>query len=338
MRHLFTTTILAVGLAAGAANAGTDDVSISIGSYNLNNLPFPLALGLGYFKDEGLNVTSQNFAKGGSSTLQALIAGSTDIAVGFYDHTIQMQAMDKHIVAVVLQADNSGLVLAGPKNTKFNPADPQTIKGMKVGITSPGSSSDFFLQYYLSQHGMTKNDVSIIGVGSGATAVAALEHHEIDLLVNYDPAATILQDSGKAKILIDARTPEGAKSVFGSRYPTSVLYAKESYIKAHPEIVQKVVNAEVKALKYIQTHSAAEIVAHLPPSFVSGNKTTYISAVKHAKPIFSPNGMFDASDLKTPLKVLKTFNKAVASHDIDLSKTYTNAFVQKADATILGMK
>lgn len=346
MKQLFTTTALAAGfatglaagLAAGAAYAGTDNVSISIGSYNLNNLPFPLALGLGYFKDQGLNVTSQNFAKGGSSTLQALIAGSTDIAVGFYDHTIQMQAKGKHIVAVVLQADNSGLVLAGPKDTKFDPAKPETIKGMRVGITSPGSSSDFFLQYYLSQHGMTKNDVSVIGVGSGETAVAALEHHRIDLLVNYDPAATILQDSGMARILIDARTPEGAKSVFGSRYPTSVLYAKESYVKAHPDVMQKVVNAEVMALKYIHDHDAKDIVAHLPKTFISGNHKTYVAAVRNAKQIFSPDGTFDLNDLKTPLKVLKTFNKSVASHQIDLSRTYTNDFAKKADETIVGMK
>ncbi|MDE3079897.1 MAG: ABC transporter substrate-binding protein [Paracoccaceae bacterium] len=337
MKNVFTTTILATilgaGLAAGmagAAHAATENVRISIGSYNLNNLPFPLALGLGYFKDEGLNVTSQNFAKGGSSTLQALIAGSTDIAVGFYDHTIQMQAKGKHIVAVVLQANNSGLVLAGLNDTRFDPAKPETIKGMKVGITSPGSSSDFFLQYYLTRHGMTKNDVSVIGVGSGQTAVEALMHHQIDLLVNYDPAATILQDSGKAKILIDARTPEGATSVFGSQYPTSVLYATDSYIKAHPEVVQKVVNAEVKALHYIHTHNASEIVAQLPKSFVSGNHATYVAAVAHAKGIFSPDGMFDPKDLETPLKVLKAFNQSVQAHNVDLTQTYTNTFAKKA--------
>lgn len=330
MKKFATVAVLAACL-AGAASA--EDVTISIGSYNLNNLPFPLAIGMGYFKAQGLNVTSENFAKGGSSTLQALIAGSTDIAVGFYDHTIQMQAKGKHIVAFVLQADNSGLVLAGPKDTTFDPAKPETIKGMKVGITSPGSSSDFFLRYFLGQHGMTASDVSIIGVGSGATAVAALEHHKIDLLVNYDPAATILQKTGVGKILIDARTEAGAKQVFGTRYPTSVLYATEAYVKAHPDIIQKVVNAEVMALRYIAKNDAATIVAHLPDTFISGDRTLYVEAVKNAKPIFSTDGKFNVEDLKTPLKVLKSFNASVKDHDIDLAKTYTNNFADAVPAS-----
>lgn len=323
---------MAMILAGSATANAAQDVNISIGSYNINNLPFPLALGLGSFKKQGLNVTSENFSSGGSQTLQALIAGSTDIAVGFYDHTIQMQAQNKNIVAIVLQARNSGLVLAGPKNSKFDPSKPETIKGMRIGITSPGSSSDFFVRYYLSQHGLSVDDVSIIGVGSGSTAVAALQHGNIDLLANYDPAATILTEKGIGKILIDARTTEGAKSVYGGLYPTSVLYAKASYIKQHPAIVQKVVNAEVDALHYIRDHSAKDIVAHLPESFISGDRTIYIKAVAKAKQIFSPDGEFDPEAVKTPLSVLNTFIPSVKNKDIDLGKTYTNQFVDAVPA------
>ncbi|MDB6454117.1 ABC transporter substrate-binding protein [Falsirhodobacter sp. 20TX0035] len=332
MKHLLMALAASTALAAPAL---AQDVRMSVGSYNLNNLPFPVAQGLGFYEDEGLDVTVDNFASGGSKTLQALVAGSTDIAVGFYDHTIQMQAQNKHVVGFVELARNSGLVLAGGNDTTFDPANPESIQGAKVGITAPGSSSDFFIRYYLQQHGMTADDISIIGVGSGSAAVAALEQGKIDLLVNYDPAATFIEAKGVGKILIDARSDEGATDVYGGIYPTSVLYATQDFIDENPETIQKVTNATVRALKWMSEHTPEEIVATLPPEYISGDADTYTLAVKNAMAIFSADGVFNTTDIETPLKVLKTFNESVGRADIDLSRTYTNAFVEAvpADAT-----
>ena len=323
---------LILALAATVAFAGSafaEPVRISVGSYNLNNLPFPVAAGLGLYEKEGLEVTVENFASGGSKTLQALVAGSTDIAVGFYDHTIQMQSQNKAVVGFVQLARNSGLVLAGGKNSSFDPARPETIKGAKIGITAPGSSSDFFVRYYLQRNNLSADDISLIGVGSGAAAVAALEQGKVDLLVNYDPAATFIEAKGVGKILIDARSDEGAKEIYGGIYPTSVLYATQAYIDENPETIQKVTNATVKALAWMNTHSAEEIVEKLPKEFISGDRDTYVKAVQNAKPIFSVDGKFSETDTQTPLAVLKSFNEKVAAAAIDLSKTYTNAFVDK---------
>ena len=323
---------LLLALAATVAFAGSaiaEPVRISVGSYNLNNLPFPVAAGLGLYEKEGLEVTVENFASGGSKTLQALVAGSTDIAVGFYDHTIQMQSQNKAVVGFVQLARNSGLVLAGGKNSSFDPARPETIKGAKIGITAPGSSSDFFVRYYLQRNNLSADDISLIGVGSGAAAVAALEQGKVDLLVNYDPAATFIEAKGVGKILIDARSDEGAKEIYGGIYPTSVLYATQAYIDENPETIQKVTNATVKALAWMNTHSAEEIVEKLPKEFISGDRDTYVKAVQNAKPIFSVDGKFSETDTQTPLAVLKSFNEKVAAATIDLSKTYTNAFVDK---------
>ncbi|PDS49524.1 hypothetical protein CO662_23260, partial [Rhizobium anhuiense] len=311
---------LILALAATVAFAGSafaEPVRISVGSYNLNNLPFPVAAGLGLYEKEGLEVTVENFASGGSKTLQALVAGSTDIAVGFYDHTIQMQSQNKAVVGFVQLARNSGLVLAGGENSSFDPTKPETIKGAKIGITAPGSSSDFFVRYYLQRNNLSADDISLIGVGSGAAAVAALEQGKVDLLVNYDPAATFIEAKGVGKILIDARSDEGAKEIYGGIYPTAVLYATQAYIDENPETIQKVTNATVKALAWMNTHSAEEIVEKLPEEFISGDRDTYVKAVQNAKPIFSVDGKFSETDTQTPLAVLKSFNEKVAAATID---------------------
>ena len=237
-----------VAAAAALAGCGQSDivggerrpVRISVGSYNLNNLPFFVADANGYFAEAGVQVRTENFAQGGSKVLQALVAGSTDVAVGLYDHTIQMQAKHKDVSAFVLLSRNSGLVLAGRNDTRFDPKQPQSIRGLKIGITAPGSSSDFFVRHFLSRHGIDENAVSIIGVGSGAAAVAALQQGKVDLLVNYDPAATLIESRGIGRILIDARSDQGAREVYGGLYPTSVLYAQTAFLDQHPQVAERI--------------------------------------------------------------------------------------------------
>ena len=315
---------------SGRGSEGTESVRISVGSYNLNNLPFFIADANGYFDEVGLDVRTENFAQGGSKVLQALVAGSTDVAVGFYDHTIQMQAKHKNVVGFVLLSRNSGLVLAGRPDSTFDPANPASIRGMNVGITAPGSSSDFFVRHFLAQHGIPVDDISIIGVGSGAAAVAALDQGKVDLLVNYDPAATLIAERGVGKIIIDARSDAGAREVYGGIYPTSVMYADQSFLDKRPEVAEKIVRAQQKALAFIADHSAEEIVAALPDKYVSGDREIYAKAVEAARAIFTRDGRFNPEDLRTPLTVLREFNADVANADIDLEKTYTNAFVDRA--------
>jgi len=308
----------------------TAPVRISVGSYNLNNLPFFVADSKGFFEEEGVQVRTENFAQGGSKTLQALVAGSTDVAVGFYDHTIQMQAKQKAVVAFVQLSRNSGLVLAGRHDTSFDPARPETIRGLKVGITSPGSSSDFFVRYFLSRNGIDPKSVSLIGVGSGAAAVAALEQGNIDLLVNYDPAGTLIVERGVGKILIDARSDAGARQVYGGIYPTSVLYAQQSFLDKNPELAERMARAELRALRYIHSTSAEQIVAELSERYISGDRTIYTQAVERAKAIFSRDGRVNPEDVKTPLAVLSAFATDVDAAKIDLSRTYNNRFIEAA--------
>jgi len=321
------------GDAEGAAGADNAPVRISVGSYNLNNLPFFIADANGYFDQVGLKVQTENFAQGGSKVLQALVANSTDVAVGFYDHTIQMQAKHKEVVGFVLLSRNSGLVMAGREDGSFDPARPETIKGQKVGITAPGSSSDFFVRHFLAQHDIPVDSIALIGVGSGAAAVAALEQGKIDLLVNYDPAATLITERKVGRIIIDARSDEGARQVYGGLYPTSVMYANQSFLDKRPEAATKIARAQQMALRFIADNTAEDIVAALPDAYISGDRKTYARAVENARAIFTTDGRFVAADLETPLAVLREFNKDVAGTEIDLSKTYTNAFVERASAS-----
>jgi len=123
----FRQTLIAAMLAlmTTVALAGAPEkakVSISVGSSILNYLPLPLTVSLGNFKQEGLDVTVENFQAGGSKALQALVAGSTDAVVGFFDHTVQMQAQGKEVVGVILLNNVPGLVMGVRSDLPISPA------------------------------------------------------------------------------------------------------------------------------------------------------------------------------------------------------------------------
>lgn len=251
----------AVCSAANAAEPEKKDVSLSVGSMILNYMPVPLTQSLGNFQKEGLNVKVENFQAGGSKALQALIAGSTDAVVGFYDHTIHIQAQGKDIVSVALLNVTPGIVLAVRPDLDIKSG--KDLKGKKIGITAPGSSTDLFARYYAIKNGLQVNDVSYVAVGSGAPGMVALDRKEIDALVNFDPVASLLEKRRAAKFLVDTRTDAGSNAVFGGRYPTATLYVTRDFMTKNPETVQRLVNAFIRTLKWIDASTPEIGRAHV---------------------------------------------------------------------------
>ena len=204
----------------------------------------------GYFREEGLEVEIPNFA-GGSQALRALVGGSADMVSGAYEHTINMVAKKQPIKAVVLQAKYSSIVLLMPKDKAAKYKGGRDLKGLKVGVTAPGSSTNMFVNNLLAKDGLKPNDVSIVGVGTGSGAFAAMDKGEIDAISNLDPVISQLEATGKFVAVADSRTEKGMKDIYGGDYHASVIYITDEYIKKNPNTVQAVVNAMVRADRWI---------------------------------------------------------------------------------------
>ena len=149
------------------------------------------------------------------------------------------------------------LALVGPKAASYrSPAD---LKGMKIGVTAPGSSTHFMALHMMAKAGLKPDDASFIGVGAGATAVAAAKRGEIDALVSVDPVINLLDKERLIRIAADTRTMEGTLDVYGGLYPAAVLYLQPAYAKNNPKTVQSLVNAFVRGLTWITRQPAEEI-------------------------------------------------------------------------------
>jgi NitT/TauT family transport system substrate-binding protein len=292
-------------------------------------LPLNVTDRLGYFKDEGLDVAISDVSAGGRA-LQALMGGSADVVTGSFDHTIQMQAKQQNITAVVQLGRFPGFVLGlvGPKAAAYRGlAD---LKGMKIGITAPGSSTHFMALHMMAQAGLKPDDASFIAVGAGATAVAAARRGEIDAVINVDPVISQLENEKVIRIVADTRTEQGTRQVYGGLYPAAVLYLPPAYAQNNPNTVQSLTNAFVRGLKWIASHSAEDIARVMPPEHALGNMELFTRAIKNSLPMYSPDGRFTAEGAETALKVLREFDAGVRDAKIDLSATYTSAFLDKA--------
>jgi len=331
------TTLAALLLSSGLALAQSK-VTLAIGGAScLCYLPTMLAKELGEYEKAGVNVELVEF-KGGSEALKAVMGGSADVVSGYFDHCVNLAAKGQSLQSFVIYDRYPGFALVvSPKHT----AEIKSIKDLankKIGVSAPGSSTDFFLKYILSKNGVDPNSVGVIGVGLGATAIAAMEQGQIEAAIMLDPAVTLLQGKNKdLKILSDTRTQKDTIAVFGGEYPGGALYTKADWIASHEKEVQGMTNAIVATLKWIHSHTPQEIMAKMPPALVGKDPVLYLAALKNTLPMYSETGRMDPKGAAAVLAVFSQSSPDVAKANIDLSKTYTNKYVDAANKK-LGMK
>jgi NitT/TauT family transport system substrate-binding protein len=321
--------LAALALMSGAAAA--QKVSIAVGGAGcLCYLPTVLAEQLGEYQKAGVEVELIDF-KGGSQSLTAVIGGSADVVSGYFDHCVNLAAKHQELQAFVVYDRYPGLALVvGPKQTATIKSV-KDLKDKKVGVSAPGSSTDFFLKYLLGKNGVDTNSVGVVGIGLAATAVAAMEQGSVDAAVMLDPAVTLLQSKHKdLTILSDTRTQKDTLSVFGGEYPGGALYTKAAWITAHPKETQALTNAILATLKWIHSHSAEEIMAKMPENLVGPDKALYLAALKNTIPMYSDTGKMDPKGAQAVLDVFSQSSPEVKAAHVDLSKTYTNKFVEAA--------
>ncbi|RUX94673.1 ABC transporter substrate-binding protein [Mesorhizobium sp. M7D.F.Ca.US.004.01.2.1] len=324
------TTALVATMALSAPSARADEkVSIMVGGYEKQiYLPAKLTEALGYFKDEGLDVELLN-EPAGVDAENEMLAGAVQGVVGFYDHCIDLQAKGKFVESIVQFSQAPGEVeLVSTKHPEIkSPAD---FKGMSLGVTGLGSSTNFLTEYLAVKNGLKLGDFTSVPVGAGTTFIAAMQQDKIQAGMTTEPTITRLLKTGEASVLIDMRTMEGTKAALGGTYPAASLYMQTDWVEAHKDIVQKLANAFVKTQKFINTHSGAEIADKMPQDYYVGDKEGYVKALDAGKAMFTPDGIMPEGGPETVLTVLSAFKKELQGKQIDLSKTYTSEFVKNA--------
>lgn len=330
---LFVAILLSAGCRQQQlAKTGLIPVRMAIGSQTeMVYLPSTLADRLGFYEAEGLRVDISDTAAG-AKALETLLGGSADVVTGFYDHTIQMASQGKSVKAFtsLVRLPGAVAVLSPAASGRIHRIE--DLRKAVAGVTSPGSSSHFFLNYLLLKHGVPLSDVTTIATGGGASRIVALERNKVDVCVLYEPSATqMLHRNPSVKILADTRTSEGVREVYGTPvYPSAVLYSTGEWLAHNPDAARRLARALRKTLAWIESHSAEQIAEKMPAPFRGDDPAIYLEALRHSKSMFSTDGVMPAEGAEAVLKVLSVSLGKVRNSHIDLAATYTNEFLPAA--------
>ncbi|MET3229081.1 UNVERIFIED_ORG: NitT/TauT family transport system substrate-binding protein [Burkholderia sp. 1263] len=325
----FFTLFLLAPVVASAQDDAPGKVAIMVGGITkLIYLPVYLTEQLGYFKAEGLDVELLSQTAGVDAENE-LLAGAVQGVVGFYDHTIVLQSKGKEVKSIVVLGQVPGeveMVSARAADSIKSMAD---VRGKTLGVTGLGSSTNFLTQYLARLEGVPNSQYTVLPVGADNSFIAAIRQGRIDAGMTTEPTVSQLLKSGDARILVDMRNVEGTRAALGGTYPASSLYVQSAWLDTHPREAAKLARAFVRTLQYLHTHSAEEIAARMPKNFIGNDKTLYVSALKASLPMFTVDGRMPADGPRTVLKVLSGFNPSVKGRHVDLSRTFTNQFVDE---------
>ncbi len=301
-------------------------VSLATASLGLPYLPLVLAQQLGYFKDEGLEVEISAFS-GGS---KALIGGSVDVVSGAYSHTINMASKGQRLRFFAVQFRYPALTLGIAKTKAASFKDLRDLKGMKVGVSAPGSSTHMVLNYMITKAGLKTDDIAVIGVGTSAGAIATIRSGQIDAIINSDPVMTTLEDAGNVVAVAETRTTAGTMKALRGPYPEAGLYSMSAFIEKYPNTIQAITNAIVRAEKWLLKATPDDVANAVPPENLMGDRSLYVSAFKKMRESLSPDGRITAQGAQTVYNVLSAFMPEIKAAKIDLASIYDTRFVEKA--------
>ena len=309
VRHLAVIAATAAGLALPAPATAQTVLKFGVASINEGLLPLRVANDLGFFKAEGIAVEFIDF-RGGGPTVQAFAGGSVDFCICAADHVVRLvnRGLDARII-IGLDEHHSYALMA---KADAPYTDVASLKGKRIGITSPGSLTDNTVRWAIKQAGFNaERDYQIIGAGGGASMRAAIETGQVDAGAVVTTEVSDYLRTGKFKIVTDWRP---------MAYTSLVVIGRQRWADANPEIAKGLVRATAKGAQIIQTDTAAAArsVKLIYPNFTDAHALEIAEAAKQR---LSKDGSSSAEGFETMQQVVllsDTSLKKVNKADVDL--------------------
>jgi NitT/TauT family transport system substrate-binding protein len=294
MRAMHTLALLILALASlGSAASAADKVRMSIFQSNFCCFPPYVAQELKLFQKHGIEV---EFVYGtGIQVANILVSGAAEFGSFATEHALVVSSKGqdvKLLVATRTLAPFSLIVrneVPTPNAGKPYPEMLKDLKGLKIGISTPGASTDVALQYLLREGGLDpKRDVTIVPVGDPSTALAALKNGLIDANLAVQPTQTAAIAGLKiAKAVVDIESGEGP-AIFRD-YAYNSVFARASYLKEHGPTARAVVEAVVEAEQIISDPSRMDDVMRVAVATMRGIDPALLRAyIDKFRPIFTP--------------------------------------------------
>ena len=323
--------LAACGSTSSPSTGATQTVSLKIMVGGLNKqiyLPNMLAQRLGYFKDYGLNVTLIDEGSGQASE-EEVVAGNVDAGSGAYVHPMVLNTQGKKIETICqfgIAPGEAEVVDASLTNI----TSAKDLVGKNLGVTDLGSGTHVLTQAIIGTAGADPTKAQYVAVGAGDTFIAAIQQKKIAAGMTTYPTISRLVNSGKGKILVSLLDPQSTRAALGGDYPFIGIFAKNDWVNSNKDTAQRLVNAYVKTLKYIHSHTAQQVADQMPTDYYAGDKASYVSDLQSQLGIFGTDCKMPVGGPENVQKIQQQFVSSYKGKSANLSETYTNEFAGKA--------
>jgi len=293
----------------------------------IRNFPVVVAERMGYLKGDGVVVTVMNI-RDDVSTADMLVDGRVDAVMAYYHHNIVNQSEGRNFEAIVTLGVTPGakVLVANQVKDKFKTLS--DLKGRRIIAGGAGSSKTTLANYLLLAGGNRIADYTRIANESKDKIVATLRAGSADFVIAPTPDGDYYEAQGVATVFADLTTVEGTKKHLGVLFPSATVYMTSERVASHPEIAQHLATAFVRALKWINSHTAEEIAAVIPVEISGKDRAAYLKVLKEEIPMFATDGRMPADGAEKEWRVLAEFNPKYKP--VKVEQTYTNRFVDAA--------
>ena len=325
---------LAAPFMAVARGRERERVTIGLGrEESLYHLPLTVARQLGYFASEGLEVRLLGLGTNAATT-QALDSRRVDVVSAPYLQVVMQRLRGMPWQAFVLTG-RAPMVAMGVSTQEFPVFEHVSqLRGRRIGVAGQASLSRLLAQALLAKAGLSSAEVSWVELPSPGPALAAFRSGGVQALSHTDPAMTQLEQRGELRLLADARTVRGAADVFDGPLPSTCLFAPQGYVEARTAVCQRLTNAVVRALRWLQTAELSDIVATVPPSHALGDRALYLATFFRVRDAYSTDGWLADEAVRNVWRVVQGLEGVGPKPDIAalMAASYTNALAARVPA------
>ena len=258
----------------GTAGGKMKKVTLNEVAHSIFYAPQYAAIELGYFEEEGIDLTLVNGA-GADKVMTALISG--DAQIGFMGSEasiyVSQEGADDPAVNFAQLTQRAGNFLVG--RTAQPDFKWEDLKGRKVLGGRKGGMPEMVFEYILKKNGLDpEKDLSIDqSIDFGATAAAFTGDDSADFTVEFEPSATALEKQGAGYVVASLGVDSGY-------VPYTSYSARTSYMEKNPDIMQKFTDALQKGMDFVQSHTPEEIAEIIEPQFPETDLDTITAIVK----------------------------------------------------------
>jgi NitT/TauT family transport system substrate-binding protein len=324
IRLLAATWVIGIWVLPAVSSGGTPAASPALTKIRLSVDEDPivprLAESLGYFRDEGIEIVPaqvEQFAAEDYLLQAPLIEGKIDAAYHWFHHAVFGARHRLPITAVMMFNDAPAMTILVPRMIRDRIRSAADFTGLRIAQGAGYGTKSLLTAWLANKSGLRPHAYTPIlmeSQGRQAAVIAALQSGSVDVMTFQEPVTSALQQTGLVTALYNFNDAASTIKVFGAPWPAQSLLMAPRYLKNNPDGAQHLVNALVRTMRFINSHTATEIAAALPPAYFDGkDRAAEIALLDRTLPAYA------RGDYRVPTRGANLVVQAIQFYDFDAS-------------------